>query len=189
LLLGLVAIGGARDAETETTYGNKPALVSEMSQGYAVGAEAEWWAELVLRRVQADGESLDALATPSSVPLQGRTPTPAAGEPGGVVERAGIAEANGESRQLSADDEESGGLRNLICSLSWDCETALRIVQCESNWDPAATNGVSWGLWQINAIHAWRWPDFWESWMIPSRNVEYAYELWQESGWRIWDCR
>ena len=77
-----------------------------------------------------------------------------------------------------------------ICSYSWDCDTAERIVWCESRFDPAAVswNGTSYGLFQIWQGHAWRWPDFWSGWMNPSRNVEYAYELYLEQGWGIWDC-
>jgi hypothetical protein len=75
-----------------------------------------------------------------------------------------------------------------ICGYDWNCPQAERIVTCESGWDAAATNGISWGLWQINAIHAWRWPNFWESWMNPEVNTAWAYELYQEQGWTPWDC-
>jgi hypothetical protein len=80
-----------------------------------------------------------------------------------------------------------GGLESQVCAYSWPCETALRIVQCESNWDPAATNGVSWGLFQINAIHAPRWANRSE-WANPEVNTAWAYELYLESGFGIWDC-
>ena len=96
------------------------------------------------------------------------------------------------------DLREPASLRALICSFSWPCEEALAIVYgptpvCptgESNGDPEAVswNGTSYGLWQINSIHAWRWPDFWKRWPEPMRNTEYAYELWAEQGFVIWDC-
>ncbi len=86
-----------------------------------------------------------------------------------------------------------------ICSYSWPCETALRIVYgptaaCptgESNGDPTAIswNGTSYGLFQIWRGHAWRWPDFWSEWANPEVNTAWAYELYLESGgWGPWDC-
>ncbi len=121
------------------------------------------------------------------LPPQGRTPTPAAEDSGG----ASVLTADNVRR---TDEPTSGGeatsIHRGICSYSWDCDTALRIVWCESRFDPAAVswNGTSYGLFQIWQGHAWRWPDFWSEWMNPSRNVEYAYELYLEQGWGIWDC-
>jgi hypothetical protein len=80
-------------------------------------------------------------------------------------------------------------LGQIVAAYPWPINEAFAIVQCESNWDAAATNGISWGLWQINAIHAWRWPDFWSEWDNPEVNTQWAFELYLESGWSIWDCR
>ena len=97
------------------------------------------------------------------------------------------------TRAAGSEEEGSGdssaALRAIICSYSWDCPTALRIVQCESNWDAAAVSRGNYGLFQINAIHAYRWPTFWERWMIPEINTAWAYELYLEQGWGIWGCQ
>jgi hypothetical protein len=112
--------------------------------------------------------------------------TPAA-EDGGVIGDAGRA----DSDVAVASRREDTAVGDIICAYSWDCDTALRIAYCESRYDPAAVswNGSSFGLWQIWSGHAARWPTFWEEWMIPEVNTAWAYELWQEQGWAIWDCR
>lgn len=67
------------------------------------------------------------------------------------------------------------------------------MAQCESVLNPAASNGWGaghYGLFQISGIHAWKWPDFWESWSDPYRNAQWAYEM---SGggtdWGAWTCK
>lgn len=130
----------------------------------------------------------------ADVRLPSQTPLPPLPSPAASAEEA---EGDKPTSILQVPQMREGGtdaqatplLRALLCSYDWDCVTAERIVQCESRFDPAATNGVSWGLWQINAIHAYRRPDFWSGWMIPEVNTAWAYELWQEQGWGIWDCR
>ena len=149
---------------------------------------------------------LDALATP--LPLQGRTPTPAAGEPAAVrLDTDGRGEdlaflGGGNSQALAVQPNQQAttpeaDVAALICSYSWPCETALRIVYgptaaCptgESNGDPAAIswNGTSYGLFQIWRGHAWRWAN-WSEWADPEVNTAWAYELYLESGFGIWDC-
>jgi hypothetical protein len=140
---------------------------------------------------------LDVLTPSPILPLQGHTPTTAAAEPGGMAAGPSTTEAGPSGGSLPAGDEESGGLRNLICSYSWDCDTALAIVYgpttaCstgESNGDPAAIswNGTSYGLFQIWRGHAWRWPN-WGEWANPEVNTAWAYELWLEQGWWPWGC-
>ncbi len=144
---------------------------------------------------RAPTEALDALATPSSVPpLPGDAPSRQGIREAAEEETAGAAGTSGELalRALDASGD-AEALRDIIRSVfpPGEVETALRIVACESNWNPAAIswNGTSYGLLQIWQGHAWRWPDFWESWMNPYRNVEYAYELYLESGgWGPWNC-
>jgi hypothetical protein len=53
---------------------------------------------------------------------------------------------------------------------------------------PDATNGTSYGLFQINEIHAARFPDFWTHWMDPVTNTEWAYSIWSAQGWYPWSC-
>ena len=88
------------------------------------------------------------------------------------------------------------GFEATVCALPWPCEEAIAVAACESgrglngrldgNW---ATNGSNYGLFQINAIHAWRWADFHEAWMDPVKNSQWAYEIWASSGWGPWACR
>lgn len=88
------------------------------------------------------------------------------------------------------------GLEALICAYPWPCAEALAVARCESGIDAAgrlngtaAVGGSSYGLFQINAVHAYRWPDFWDEWMDPTKNAEWAFQLWSEQGWNPWTCR
>jgi hypothetical protein len=89
-----------------------------------------------------------------------------------------------------------GSFEAIICALPWPCNQAIAVASCESGLDRSghldgnwATNGNYYGLFQIGSIHAWRWPDFWDAWMDPARNAQYAYDIWSESGWRPWSCQ
>jgi hypothetical protein len=84
----------------------------------------------------------------------------------------------------------SNALEELICSYPWPCEEALRVKWCESraNWDTIGS-GANYGGFQINQVHARRFPDFWESWMDPEKNTAWAFQIWSEQGWRPWACR
>jgi hypothetical protein len=84
----------------------------------------------------------------------------------------------------------AGSLEALICSYAWPCQEALHVKWCESrgNWDTIG-GGANYGGFQINAVHARRFPDFWESWMDPAKNTAWAFQLWSEQGWRPWACR
>ena len=69
-------------------------------------------------------------------------------------------------------------------------KTALRVVECESRFDPAAVSwdGSSYGLFQLWKGHTGRWPTFWSEWSDPVQNTAWAYEFWREQGWAPWDC-
>lgn len=87
------------------------------------------------------------------------------------------------------------GFEAIICSKPWPCSEAIEVASCESgldrhgrldgNW---ATNGNNYGLFQINSIHADSWPDFYQAWMDPVKNTEWAFEIWSKSGWGPWEC-
>lgn len=86
-------------------------------------------------------------------------------------------------------------LEATICAYGWNCETALRIAQCESELLPRAISwtGDSYGLFQIHreTWEAWlnrRGFDFESSWWVAERNIAMAYEVWLEQGWAEWDC-
>jgi hypothetical protein len=90
----------------------------------------------------------------------------------------------------------AGSIEAIICSMPWPCAEAISVAACESgrdmngnldgNW---ATNGANHGLFQINSIHAYRWPDYWDNWMDPVRNTQFAWDIYAESGWRPWHCQ
>jgi hypothetical protein len=102
-----------------------------------------------------------------------------------------VAEAAATPRQFPTD-----GFEAIVCSKPWPCGEAIAVASCESgldrngrldgNW---ATNGNNYGLFQINGVHADLWPDFFENWMDPVKNTEWAYEIWSQSGWRPWSCQ
>lgn len=150
------------------------------------------WERISLPPLLTRGVELDAL------PPEPTPPTPAP-----VVEGDTAAEDNtqqgGSSGKVEAPALEPGGIQTLICSLSWDCDTALRIVygptaKCpygESTGNPAANNGISYGLF---AIHAGTWagyfPNFWRDWMIAEVNTSWAWEIYVRAGysWGPWSC-
>jgi hypothetical protein len=84
----------------------------------------------------------------------------------------------------------------MICAMPWPCAEAIAVASCESgrdmnglldgNW---ATNGNNFGLFQINSVHASKWPDFYDNWMDPTRNIQFAFEIWSDSGWYPWHCQ
>lgn len=60
---------------------------------------------------------------------------------------------------------------------------------CESGGRPDAIGGGSnYGLFQLNAIWAKRWPEFWQRWSDAAWNIAHAFELWTSSGWGPWGC-
>ena len=110
-----------------------------------------------------------------------------AGEPGLVpADKAGSPRAP-ENVGIEA-------IRNTICdaAYSWDCPTALRIVACESGFNSGNSNRIGaghYGLFQISAIHAYLWPDFWETWDDPVRNTEMAWVIYKRAGsFSPWVC-
>jgi Lysozyme like domain len=141
--------------------------------------------------VDADPGGLDTRAGyPASAALRSATPGP--GDGGGV----GAASATPDVPQPTAAPAEpihASGFEAIVCSEPWPCGEAIAVAACESGTDANgrldgnwATNGGNYGLYQINAIHAGNWPDFWENWMNPERNAEWAFELWSHEGWAPW---
>jgi hypothetical protein len=191
-LLGLVLGNGGDDGATENN-----GVLGRVNYGGMVAGDVVW------PLPDAPVAQVDATQTPLS-PLSGDAPGRQ-----GVRETAGgetaesLDSLGGDGVARHGDSGDSGtvdaprpllatvsysALGEIVAGYPWPINEAFAIVQCESRWDAAASSGISWGLWQINAIHAWRWPDFWSDWDDPEVNTQWAYELWQESGWGIWDC-
>jgi hypothetical protein len=94
---------------------------------------------------------------------------------------------------FGVDNSTEVGIEAAICSYPWDCGVALCIAYRESTFNPAVVNPVSGtvGLMQIRpSVHAWRWEQrgwSYEDMMTVGPNLEIAWELYQEQGWRPWD--
>ena len=83
-------------------------------------------------------------------------------------------------------------LRELIARF-WPPEHvdgAYRVMMCESLGDPTAIgdHGKALGLFQI-------WPKWWHeikpagSPFHPAVNIEWAYRIWADYGWKYWTCK
>ncbi len=137
-------------------------------------------------RVAAAHPSPPAAPTPAPVP---ETPAPTAVP-------APVPTAVPTPAVAAVAEQPAGTFESMICAMPWPCGEAVSVASCESgldrngfldgNW---ATNGNNYGLFQINSIHSGRWPDFFDNWMDPSRNIQFAFEIWSESGWRPWHCQ
>ena len=108
-----------------------------------------------------------------------------AGTSGAVVESVTVAYLGVEGEVVSYTI-----LGEIVAAYDWPLNEAFAVVDCESSWNPLAVSwdGSSYGLFQINAIHFWRWPNAWSEWMLPEVNTAWAWELYQEQGWGIWSC-
>ena len=90
-------------------------------------------------------------------------------------------------------DTEPRTVEALICSYSWDCDTALRIARCESGYRPDAVSwdGTSFGVMQLYApVWAGVFPDFWSQWMDAEWNIARGWEIYVRAGYsfRPWAC-
>jgi len=123
-----------------------------------------------------------------------------------VVPKSGNNEVGGldgvvVSREVGASEGQLvSTLESLICSYSWSCEEALSIVYgptpaCptgESNGNPRATNGISWGLF---AIHRETWEPVFtdmfvnDNWADPEWNTAHAFRIWSiRENFSAWSC-
>lgn len=71
---------------------------------------------------------------------------------------------------------------------------ALKIVRCESNFNPAARSPTNdHGLFQINRVHRNMFPQVtgrpWSDVYDAEANTIYAKHLYDSEGWRPWTCR
>lgn len=79
-------------------------------------------------------------------------------------------------------------IKEEIAKYDWDYETAYAVMMAESGgkpdaYNPEAHNGCngSVGLFQIACVH-----DDPEKLYDPVYNVQRAYEIWSEKGWKEW---
>lgn len=76
-----------------------------------------------------------------------------------------------------------------------ESKNALRVARCESGLDPDAIayekNGsISRGIFQINSVHEGTLYRKNETQKLfdPNFNIQIAYKLWKQQGWRPWSC-
>lgn len=133
---------------------------------------------------------LDHIPTPTPIPTPVPTDTPT---PEPIVE---VVETLPPQAPVVYEQPiyPPGSIEEYICSFPWDCWRAICIAGRESGrdlngnldgwWAVNTEDGDAKGLFQIReSVHAYRWSDWYEQWMNPIRNTQYAFELWQEQGW------
>jgi hypothetical protein len=78
----------------------------------------------------------------------------------------------------------------LIARYSWPVAEALSVLHCESEGDAAAYRDGNYGLFQVNAIHAWRVGGDLAALFDPATNVRVAFDVWRDNaGWGPWACK
>lgn len=97
----------------------------------------------------------------------------------------------------------AGSIEAIICSYTaWSCADAIAVARCESGTDANgnldgnwASNGVSYGVYQLAPEYHPIWTDFWDTnadgtpnWADPTWNIDHAFSLWSTSGWSPWSC-
>lgn len=199
LVIAAVVLGGGSylgldgDAGVHTTAAISADPLAALQKGPAVSAQDQSQSDAAFTRElapkRAERPSPPAAPTPAPTPAETPAPTP---EPAPVV-----VEAPAPTPAVAQVIEyPAGSLEAIVCSMPWPCEEAVSVARCESGTDSSgnldgnwATNGNNYGLFQINSIHASRWSDYWDNWMDPVRNTQFAFDIWSESGWRPWHCQ
>lgn len=84
-------------------------------------------------------------------------------------------------------------VRQIVAQYNWNIEKALRIIFCESGRNPRVVNDnpntrdYSIGLFQINLFRSLENVRPSEEWLKnPINNVDYAYRLYRQLGWKPW---
>jgi len=156
-----------------------PALILALAlTGCSAQAQAIQTISAATTEVERNGQEQDRQGRTEAVP--GEADTPAGDAPQGreaAVHLAGPSELEALVRAAFPEDP----------------ETAVRIVTCESRWDPAARSQTSdTGLFQINDIHrssrGVAAGMSIEDLQDPITNIRVARLLYDESGWRPWVC-
>lgn len=112
--------------------------------------------------------TLPGATTPAGCP-----PCPTFGNLGPVLLQNVSAPGNLHAAQVAASAAYQAGFRGE------DLVTAVAIARVESTWDPKATNGNHFGLWQISAQHKGKVPGWNTQADIfdPLLNAKYAFAL------------
>ena len=73
----------------------------------------------------------------------------------------------------------------------YDCKTALAVAKAESGmredaWNANSNDSIDVGIFQINSVHFKKQGCSLKELVIAEKNVDCAYQLWQNSGWSPW---
>jgi hypothetical protein len=125
-------------------------------------------------------ERLDAPApVPTPAPAPAPEPTPEPAQP-----------PTPAATPIPVSAMSKSEIEALVCTYPWPCAEALKVLWCESGGKPwAIGRGSNYGLFQINQVHGRRFSNFWNTWMDPAKNIEWAYSIWARQGWKPWGCK
>ena len=158
--------------------------------------------EFTARRAAADsasGRSGDEHGTQRAAEWAGRVFVPNGVAEGTGDRGAAVVSLSGEQARTTVPAgcaDCAGGVDAIVCSYSWPCDEALRVVygptptcptgESGGNW--SAENGPNIGGFQVN-IDAH--PYTREQMLDPEQNIAAAYGIWLDSGgnWSAWSCR
>lgn len=116
------------------------------------------------------------------------------GQPNGLPVLAGLASTPTSPAEPYAPDSYPDGVPaeivEVVCAYPWPCQEALTVAWCESRFRPDAVGRLGErGLLQIHPVHmdrirslGYTWDDIFQVRL----NVEVAYAIWKERGWRPW---
>jgi hypothetical protein len=97
----------------------------------------------------------------------------------GRVEPLSWPEVTSNLDHLADDEGNTDAVRMMIADYFQDEPTkALRVAQCESGFNPKATNGYYKGVFQIGGGS-----------LIARENIEHAKRIRDNRGWQPWECQ
>jgi len=87
----------------------------------------------------------------------------------------------------------SADYQHILDRYDWDSDKMAAVMFCESSNNPKAYNPEqhngcqgSYGLMQIACVHS-QYVDELDDLLNPRINIEVAYLVWQNQGWRAWE--
>lgn len=194
-ILALIGIALAAGAYFGLGRGSDTARAAVIEQELPAHVNLDSQLVYSAQKVAAPEDLQSVLSRPAYelTPPPAATPAPAPPTPAvaAEVETPEAVQPAAAPPPLPAD-----GIEGIICALPWPCQQAIGVAACESGRDMNgrldgawASNGNHYGVFQLSYIHAYRWPDFYDAWMDPAKNAQWAYEIWSEQGWYPWSCR
>jgi len=130
-----------------------------------------------------------ATAAPTATPVSVAAPSPVFSVP----DSAGDSDSGHGGAQPLAESEsliyEESTIASVVCSYSWDCETALAVFTCESGLraDAVSYDGTSYGVTQLHApTWATVFAEFWSRWMDTAWNIARAWDIYVRAGYSFW---